>query len=160
MENQVMEKKKRKFNVVDLIFILLIVAVIVVVALKFVGGARQKTQSREFYVVLHSDDLPDTALSGFKVGDKVLDENEKVFGTITEFSTGDARIHGNNSEGLDVIGPREDFSSLDVTVKVSAVESDNFLTVSGKKYNNNASFTFICGKSKLWLRVSDITPVN
>lgn len=158
MENNA--QKKRKFNIVDLIFILILVALVAVVAVKFLNNAKAKTASSEYVVVIHSDDIPSTALSGFKVGDKVQDDVGKTFGVITDIKTADARVHMADENGRDVLGPKEDYVSLDVTVACSGVLSENNITVSGIKYNNNASYTFICGLSKLWLRVTDIRPAG
>ena len=156
MENST--EKKRKFNIVDLIFILVIVALIAVVAVKFITNARAKTASSDFTVVIHSDDVPVTAVEGFKVGDKVQDDVGKEFGVITDIKTGEARVHYSDSEGHDVIGPKEDFVSIDITISCSGILNDHNLTVSGIKYNNNASYTFVCGMTKLWMRVTDIQP--
>ena len=84
MENNA--QKKRKFNIVDLIFILILVALVAVVAVKFLNNAKAKTASSEYVVVIHSDDIPSTALSGFKVGDKVQDDVGKTFGVVEKAS--------------------------------------------------------------------------
>jgi hypothetical protein len=158
MENKA--AKKRKFNVVDLIFILFIVAIIAVVAVKLLTDAKNKAESVEYTFVLHSDDIPETALIGFKTGDGVLDETGKKFGKITDIRTGEATVHNVDANGLDVVGPKEGYVSIDITVSAKAKPGDNFLTVAGIKYYNNSSFTFICGTSKLWLRILEMTPVS
>ena len=150
--------KKRKFNIVDLIFLLVIIAAVAVVAVKFISNAQNKTKSAEYTVVLHSDDIPATALNSFKNGDEVLDDVGKVFGRITDIQTAEAIVYGVDSAGRNVAGPKEGYVSVDITVNCSGTANDHYLTVSGIKYDSNASFTFICGQSMLWLRISDIKP--
>ena len=152
------QTKKRKFNVIDVIFIVIILAVIAAVVWKFVGNTTAKTTTATYTVVLHSDDIPTDALKGFKVGDTVLDETEKEFGRIVDISTGESRVHGYDDEGRDVLSAREDYSSVDVTLEVTASGRDHFLSLNGKKYSINTSFTAICGMSKMWVRISDIQP--
>ena len=156
MENT--RAKKRKFNIVDLIFIIIIVALVAVVAVKLVNNAKAKTNAREYTVVLHSDDIPDTAYNGLKVGDGVLDEVGKPLGKIVDIKAGEACVYGIDSNGMTVASPKEGYVSVDVTVDVSCTPFEHYITVQGTKYYRNASYTFICGQTKLWLRVSDIQP--
>lgn len=152
-------KAKRKFNIIDLLFIILIVAVLAVVAWKFIGRAGS-AKTVEYIVTVHSDDVPNDALKGFKEGDVMLDETEKPFGTIISIKTGEARVHYSDSEGNDVVSPKEDYSELDVELRVSALKGDHFITLNGKKYSINTGFTAISGFSKIWVRISDIQPAE
>ena len=160
MDNKTLtpEKKKRKINVIDIIFIVIIVAAIAAVGWKLAGDASKKTSAVKFTVVLHSDEMPADALKGLNVGDTVLDETEKLFGTIVSIAPADARIHGTSSDGRDVLSSKEDYISLALTLEVTAVKGEHFISLNGKKYSINTSFTAICGMSRLWLRITDITP--
>lgn len=160
-----MEKKKRKFNVIDIIFIVIIVAAVAVVAVKIGGDLVEKVKERaekrekeaECIVVLLSDDIPLTAVKPVKVGDMVSDDRDKPFGEIIDIKVGDAKIHGTNSEGMDVISPKKEYCSVEITVKVECERDDQYITVSDIKYYNNAAYTFTCGISKMWLRLAGIT---
>lgn len=153
-------QKKRKFNIVDLIFILILIAAITIVAVKFLFNKSNENDNEnnkmyECILVLHSDDVPETALKDVKVGDELADEREKKIGEITDIKIAEARTHGIDSEGRDVLTPKEDYVSVDITVKAAATVNDHSLIINDIKYFNNASYTYISGVTKLWLRIAE-----
>ncbi len=159
METQ--NKTKRKFNIIDLIFIIIIVAAIVAVGIKFFGDASTSRSSGQYVITLHSDDVPDPALVPVVVGAKMTDETGDIYlGKVSEVTTGDALVYTTNSDGEICTSPKEGYSSVDIKVTVTATGNDHFITVGGTKYCINHGFTARCGMSKVYLRITDIQPVS
>ncbi|MBQ4054748.1 MAG: DUF4330 family protein [Clostridia bacterium] len=159
MENQT--KTKRKFNIIDLIFIIIIVAAIVAVGFKFFGDASTTRSSGQYVVTLHSDDVPDPALVPVVEGAKMTDETGDIYlGKISEVVMGESIIYTTNSDGQICTSAKEGYSSVDIKITVNAVGNDHFITVGGTKYSINHGFTARCGMSKVYLRITDIQPVK
>ena len=159
MEN--VQPKKRKFNVMDLIFILIIVVAIVAVAWKFVGKTREKVNTTSYVVTLHSDEVPSYALDAVKVGDTVQDETGDItIGTITDIKTGPAVVYGVDDKGMTVGSPKDGSVSVDFTLSVNATGTGNYITIGGTKYTVNHGFTSRCGMAKIYIRISSITPAE
>ena len=159
MENQT--KTKRKFNIIDLIFIVIIVAAVVAVGFKFFGDASTSRSSGQYVVTLHSDDVPDPALVPVVEGAKMTDETGDIYlGKISEVVMGESIIYTTNSDGQICTSAKEGYSSVDIKITVNAVGNDHFITVGGTKYSINHGFTARCGMSKVYLRITDIQPVK
>lgn len=159
MENQT--KTKRKFNIIDLIFILIIVAAVVAVGFKFLGDSTTTRSSGQYVITLHSDDVPDPALVPVVEGAKMTDETGDIYlGKISEVVKGESVIYTTNSDGQICISPKEGYSSVDIKLTVTAVGNEHFITVGGTKYSINHGFTARCGMSKVYLRITDIQPVS
>lgn len=159
MENQT--KTKRKFNIIDLIFIVIIVAAVVAVGFKFLGDASTTRSSGQYVVTLHSDDVPDPALVPVVEGAKMTDETGDIYlGKISEVVMGESIIYTTNSDGQVCTSAKEGYSSVDIKITVNAVGNDHFITVGGTKYSINHGFTARCGMSKVYLRITDIQPVK
>ena len=161
MENATDQKKKRKFNVIDLIFILVIVAVIAVVAWTFIGRTQEKVSTSQYVLTLRCDEIPDYVLSAMKVGDTVQDETGEItLGTITDIKTGPSVAYNPNSDGNNVASNKEGYISLDVTITANAVGSANYITIGGSKYTVYYGFTARCGMARTYFRITSITPAE
>lgn len=159
MENQT--KTKRKFNIIDLIFILVIVAAVAAVGFKFLGDSATTRSSSQYVITLHSDDVPSNALKPVKVGDKMTDETGDIYlGKIDSIETGEALVYTTNSDGQICTSAKEGYESVDMTVTVTATGSEHYITIGGTKYSINHGFTARCGMSKVYLRIIDIQPVT
>lgn len=158
MENQ---KTKRKFNIIDIIFILVIVVALVAVGIKFFGDSQTARTSNEYIVTFHTDDAPATALAPVKIGDSVIDETGEIpLGKVESITLGDSLVYTTNSDGQMLTSTKEGYNSADITVKVTATGSSNYITVGGTKYCINHGLTVRCGMTKLYLRITDIQPVS
>lgn len=158
MENQ---KAKRKFNVIDLIFIVVIVVALVAVGVKFLGDNTTTRTATEYIITLHTDDAPNEALTPVKTGDTVIDEaGDITLGKIEAVTLGQSRVYTTNSDGQMLTSVKEGYSSADITVRVTATGTSNYITIGGTKYSINHGMTTRCGMSKLYLRITDIQPVS
>ena len=159
MENQT--KTKRKFNIIDLIFIVIIIGAIVAVGFKFLGDASTTRSSSQYVITLHSDDVPDPALVPVVKGAKMTDETGDIsLGKIDEVIIGDSIVYTTNDAGEICTSAKEGYSSVDIKVTVTATGNEHYITIGGTKYCINHGFTARCGMSKVYLRITDIQPVK
>lgn len=158
MENQ---KTKRKFNIIDIIFIVVIVVALVAVGIKFFGDSQTARSSNEYIVTFHTDDAPTDAITPVKVGDTVIDETGNiVLGKVENVTVGESRVYTTNSEGQMLTSVKEGYSSADITVRITATGTSNYITVGGTKYSINHGMTTRVGMTKLYLRIIDIQPAE
>ncbi|MCI8387307.1 MAG: DUF4330 family protein [Clostridiales bacterium] len=118
---------KHKFNVVDAIIIVLILAIVAVGAFIFVRkgiGGSEETFDIEY--VLEFRNVRDEFLGNFKVGAKVLDSSKKYqLGEIISVTSEPTTFTGTNTiEGKLVYHDYPEHSDISVTVKAKVTISD------------------------------------
>ena len=150
--------KKIKFNIVDAIILLVILAVVAFVGIKFFGksdnvAAEPKTYSVSFYC----EEVPAFAADIVKVGDSVEDETKKVLlGTITAVEVGDAAVYSADAEGKIVKSAKEGYKSVLITSSVEATEFEHGIIADSIKYAVGHSVTLYAGNAKMVGKVSEI----
>ena len=150
--------KKIKFNIIDAIILLVILAVVAFVGIKFFGksdnaAAEPKTYSVSFYC----EEVPAFAADIVKVGDSVEDETKKVLlGTITAVEVGDAAVYSADAEGKIVKSAKEGYKSVLITSSVEATEFEHGIIADSIKYAVGHSVTLYAGNAKMVGKVSEI----
>ncbi len=150
--------KKRKFNIIDLIVILVIVAAIAFVGFKFLApGGTEGTSTETFYVTFYGEEVADFVIDEIELGADVYDEGqEKVIGKVHDIEISDGISYATTDEGQSVITSREGYSALKVVAEVEATEFSNGIIVGSMRYGVGHTMTMRAGYAKMYLRVSDI----
>ncbi len=136
-------KKKRKFNIVDLVLVLTIAAIVVAVVFvgnKLLGGGQPVAAGNDKINIEYSlqfREIPDSGTGNLTEGDVVRDANSKVsLGQVTEiFHEPYAELVYTESEGqgYGVMAEMEGYTNMLVTVRGEATKDERGYYLNGVK---------------------------
>lgn len=159
-----MEKQKKlKFNLVDVIFILVVLAGIAFVALRMGGVDVEPSSgsSEEYIITFVGTEVPNYVIDRLEVGAPVTDDSLTVnLGTLVDFETGPAKISSAAADGHQVVSDREGYSSLYLICRVSGTNNGFGVTVDGLKLGVGHSIVVRARDAKLWMAVYDIQKLS
>lgn len=159
-----MEKEKKlKFNLVDVIFILVVLAGAAFVALRLSGKnmAPSGGSSEEYIITYYIADSADYIVGHLRVGSALTDDAISLdLGTLVDFETGPARINSAAADGHQVVSDREGYSSVLLMTRVRAADNGFGVTVDGLKLQVGHSMVLRSQEAKLWVYVYDIQKLS
>ena len=159
-----MEKEKKlKFNLVDVIFILVLLAGAVFVFLRLSGKniVSSSGPSEEYIVTYYIADSADYIVNHLRVGSSLTDDALSLdLGTLVDFETGPARINSTAADGHQVVSDREGYSSVYLMSKVRGADNGFGVTVDGLKLAVGHSMVLRSQEAKLWVYVYDIQKLS
>ena len=159
-----MEKEKKlKFNLVDVIFILVLLAGVVFVALRLGGKnvAPSHDASEEYIITFYTSDTADFIANRLRVGSPLTDDSITLdLGTLVDFETGPARINSTASDGHQVISDREGYSSVYLMCRVRGADNGFGITVDGQKLGVGHTTVVRAREAKFWATVYDIQKLS
>lgn len=131
-----MSKRKIRFNIIDLIIILIIVAAAFVLAKVFVGGGNDiaaETNTKKIQYVIEIQEVEDRFDGSVKKGDAVQDAIErKNIGTVVGVQSSDfQKITFDYDTGMETVSYVEGRIVLDITIEATAIVTDKAYTVDG-----------------------------
>lgn len=157
-----MEQKKFKFNVVDALIIIIIVAAVAVVGYKVVGNALFADNTNQAYEISFlCEEVPDFAASIIEVGDSVIcEQTDNDLGIVTSVTVEPSRTYVTTADGEVVMTGKEHYNCVTITAQVEAVKYEHGLMVDKAKYGVGHSITIRVGKAKIFGRVSGIEEIE
>jgi len=156
-----MEKKKFRFNLVDAIVVLVIIAAIAFVGMKFFSGDIGPSASTQYKISFCCDEVPSFAAEVIKVGDYVTDDDKNsALGVVESVTLSPSRTYAHTAEGEIRLAPKEGFNTVEVTAVVDAQEFQHGIMVNAAKYGVGHSLTIRVGKAKIYGRVSGLEKIN
>ncbi len=145
-----------KINVIDLLVLVVLVAAILVVGLRFIGprGDATETLEMKFYI----EEVNDWVADKIQIGDTMYDgTNSMTLGKVTAVEKGKAETWAITEDGRYVVAEREGFCSLVVTGDVQGKKTDTGAEIGGEIYGVGHSMVLHAGDAKMYLRVYDIS---
>lgn len=156
-----MEKKKFKFNIVDIIVVLVIIAAVVLVGSKFLSNDVGPTTNAQYKISFFCEEVPAFASELINEGDFVTDDDKNsALGTVEKVTLGPSRTYATSSDGQIKLAPKEGYNSVEVTAIVDAQEFQHGIIVNAAKYGVGHSLTIRVGKAKIYGRVSGLEKIN
>lgn len=154
--------QKKKFNAVDVIVLLVIVAAIAFVGYKLIGGRMGAGGTSTYEVTYLCEEVPSFAANVIKKGDKVLDEQKDTdLGIVSEDPViTEARTYATTSEGKVTCVPKEHYNCVEIKTTVKGSEYDFGVVVGACKYGVGHSITIRVGKAKIFGRISGIEKID
>lgn len=155
-------EKKFKFNAVDAIIILIVIAAVAVVGYKVVGSSLFADNTMQAYEISFlCEEVPDFAADIIKVGDSVCcEQTDNKLGVITSVSVSPSRTYATTSEGGVVLTSKEHYKCVEITAETEAIKYEHGLMVNKAKYGVGHSITIRAGKAKIFGRVSGIKEIE
>ena len=159
-----MEKEKKlKFNLVDVIFILVLLAGAAFVVLRLNGRNVMPSSgsSEEYIVTYYIADSADYIVGHLRVGSALTDDSISLdLGTLVDFETGPARINSTAADGHQVVSDREGYSSVFLVSRVQGSDNGFGITVDGLKLGVGHSMVLRSQEAKLWVYVYNIQKLS
>lgn len=154
--------KKLRFNLVDAIIVLLIISV-GIFAVKFFsdrnsGGVTSQDQVR---LTFYGEEVADYVIANSKVGDAAYDLDNKLnLGPVTELVTDTSQTYVEDAEGNMVLGPKENYSSVYISVDVTGTLTENGVIIGGVLYGVGHSVVLYAGYGKYYIKVFSIEKLS
>ena len=152
-----MSDKKFKFNLVDAIIVLIVVAAVAVVGVKVAKSGAIQGNSAQYEVTYFCEEAPTFAAEIIKVGDKVSDEQKDTdLGVVTNVVLGPSRSYATTDDGDILCKGKEGYNSVEITTTLNGEHYEHGVVVGSSKYGVGHSITIRAGKAKIFGRVSGI----
>lgn len=158
-----MEKKRIRFNWVDCIVILAIIAVIAFVGTKLSSGILDNSgKDAKYRITFYTEESTMYSLENVKIGDPVCDESNDVsLGAVTDIDISDvSHAQLETSEGTYIEASRPGYGSGSVTFEGTGTEYAYGAKFDNSKYSVGQTVTFRIGTSKLHGRVKSIEKIG
>ena len=156
------KQKKLKFNIVDVIFLLAVLAGIAFVVMRLGGldvvARITGAAPSEAYVITYiSTDTPDYVIEHLEIGAPVTNDTmDANLGTVLDIQTDEAQISSAAADGHLVISDLEGSSTLYLMCRTQASDNGNGVTVNGLNLGIGHSIVVRAGGTKIWMVVRDI----
>ena len=159
------EKKNFRFNIIDAIVVLVIVAVVIFVVSNVFGGElqgaisnnAQDSKSQTYVMSYFFEEVPDFAAEMIDKGSVVTDEAYgHELGKLISVDIGDSVSYATNDQGQIVKSSKDGYKSVAMSVEVNAKSFDHGIEIEKIKYVVGHTMTVYAGKAKLYGRISGI----
>ncbi len=158
-----MEKKKIRFNWVDCIVVLALVAVVAFVGTKLSAGILDSSGGDAKYrITFYTEESTMYSLENVKTGDPVCDESNDVsLGSVTAMEISEiSHAQLETSEGTYIEAARPGYGSGSVTFEGTGTEYSYGAKFDNSKYSVGQTVTLRVGSSKLYGRVKSIEKIG
>lgn len=158
------EKKRVRFTVVDAVVLVVIVAIIAFVGMKFAGvslftgeNGDESMKTNTYIVSYYIEEVPDFAAKQVKTGDPVTDDvRNHSLGKVTGVEIGPSVSFNADSNGIVQKSSKEGYCSVILTTEVEADEYKHGIEISKTHYVVGHSMTLYAGGAKMYGRVHSI----
>lgn len=158
------KQKKLKFNIVDVIFLLVLLAGAAFVALRLIGPrlpAISSAEEDEYIVTFYASDSANYVVDRLQIGSPMTDDSITLdFGTLVDFETGPARINSAAADGHQVVTDREGYSSVYLMCRLRGIDNGFGVTVDGMRLGVGHTTVVRAREAKFWVAVYDIQKLS
>lgn len=156
-----MNQKKAKFNIVDIIVILILVAGIAFVGVRMFGGeepaAADPTAGSTYHVTFHAECVREDVANTLVLGSKAENASRNMdLGTLIDFTIGEAIAYGTDSKGQVVQGTKPGYVSVSLTCELTGIDQSTGLQVGQFMLNVGHNMGVRCGFTELNMIVQNI----
>lgn len=153
-----MSQKKAKFNIVDIIVILILIAGIAFVGMRMMG--RQEAVEAETYLLtFRSDCVPEELAATLSTDSAAKDNGRNIaLGTLVEVTTGESVTYGYDSKGNCVASQKPGYVSVTLVCRVTGTQEPTGLQVGQFMLNIGHDMGVRCGNTEINTTVWSIAP--
>lgn len=155
-------QKKTRFNMVDVLFLLVVLVGVLFIVLRTAGRETAKELPGEYYAVTYiGEAVPSYMLDLLEMGADVTDD-EMIFslGTVVDIQRGPSVFYNVDSSGNMVKSSRDDYESLLLTCRVEGVDNGFGITADGLALGVGHSIVLRADKAKISMMVYDIQKLS
>ena len=157
-----MNQKKAKFNIVDIIVILILVAGIAFVGVRMFGGEEPAVEANAgsgstYHVTFHAECVREDVASTLVLGSTSESTSRNMdLGTLIDFTIDEAIAYGTDSNGHVVQGTKPGYVSVTLTCELTGIDQSTGLQVGQFMLNVGHSMGVRCGFTELNMIVQNI----
>ena len=153
---------KKKFNLIDALIILVIVAVVAFIGIKLSNGLVAKPENlQKIRYTFHVEEMPDFVKEYIKEKDTAsVAENNDVLGTVTGKTFGEAEIYSVNDEGRIIKSTKEGHSSADIVIEGEGLQTSSGVKINKGVYGVGHSMAIKLGNAKVYGKLSGIEVIE
>jgi hypothetical protein len=157
-----MNQKKAKFNIVDIIVILILVAGIAFVGVRMFGGEEPAVEATSgagstYHVTFHAECVREDVANTLVLGSKSENASRNMdLGTLIDFSIDEAIAYGTDSNGHVVQGTKPGYVSVTLTCELTGIDQSTGLQVGQFMLNVGHAMGVRCGFTELNMIVQNI----
>ena len=161
-----MNQKKAKFNIVDIIVILLLIAGAAFVGIKMLGGneaapAASDPANDTYQIIFFAECVPESVADSLVKGSSSENATRNMdLGTLVEFTTAPSIVYGFDSNGICVQSEMPGYVSVTLICELTATQQPTGLQVGQYMLNIGHEMGVRCGNTEIDAIVQSITPVN
>lgn len=153
--------EKKRFNLVDALVLVVIIAAVAFVGYKFVGGGFGGGSSSTYEVKFLCEEVPTFAAEVIQIGDKILDEQQETnLGVVTDVKISQSRTYTTTDEGVVKVSDKPYYNCVEITAIAEAEDYDFGMIVNSSKYGVGHSITIRVGKAKVFGRIAGIEKID
>ena len=160
-----MVNKKRKFNFIDIIIILVLVSGLVFGFKKFKKAdisAPASNKGSKILVSYYIEEVPSYAADAIELGEPVKEEvQNSSFGTVVSKDVEESVSWARNDQGQFFKSSRDGYNSLTITMEANGIIGENGVTIDKSVYYIGQTVGLYAGNSYLKTgRISDVQPIE
>lgn len=150
-----------KINLVDLLIILVLIAAAVFLGIKFLGPDSTVATTQKAVVSLYCEEAPDYVVDKLAAGSSVWDSVDNVvIGTLTDWTLSDSVGYLPDTEGESIKYAKDGYHAVTLNCDAEGVIGPYGITIGDTLYGVGHTLTAYAGECKLYLKISDIEPVQ
>ncbi|MBQ3879391.1 MAG: DUF4330 domain-containing protein [Oscillospiraceae bacterium] len=150
------EKKKWKFNLLDALILLVILAVAAFAVYKLIP-TENKTPTEKAWISVTGPEVPAEVADAIYIGAPLLDVDRNVqLGKITDVIVEDFVIYGSDADGVMHENSKDSLKVITVVAELNVVPSAYGATVAGVTYSVGHTLTVRAGFGKMSAYVSKV----
>ena len=159
-----MSQKKAKFNIVDIIVILVLIAGVAFVGVKMFGGQEPAAVSNPaegapYLVTFRADCVAEEIADTLTIGSKAENASRNMdLGTVVDVVIGDSVVYGYDSEGVCVASSQPGYVSVTLVCRVTGFQNPTGLQVGQYALNVGHSMGVCAGNTEISTVVWNIVP--
>ena len=156
-----MKEKKFKFNIIDLLIVLVIIAAVVFVGMRFLGGNDNDLgETHKVRMTFYANDAPAFLADRVSIGEAVTDfDKSSSLGTVTVYETEEAYTYA-ASDGKAVKLPIPDTCLLTLCCETVGDVAPDGLRVNGVLYCIGGTHTISAGQIRFACRLADFEVID
>ena len=161
-----MNQKKVKFNIVDILVILVLIAGVVFLGVRMFGGeepavAADPTAGSTYRVTFHAESIRSEVTDTLVLGSKAENASRNMdLGHLVDFTVEDAIVYTTDSKGNLIKTTKEGYSSVTLVCEVTGIDQSTGLQVGQFMLNVGHGMGVRCGFTEIYCYVMDIAPVE
>lgn len=160
-----MNQKKVKFNIVDILVILVLIAGVAFLGLRMFGGEEpavtNPTEGSRYLVTFNCESIRTEVTDTLVKGSKAENASRNMdLGHLVDFTVDEAVIYTTDSEGNVVKTTKEGYSSVTLVCEVTGIDQSTGLQVGQFMLNVGHGMGVRCGFTEIYCYVMDIAPVE
>lgn len=157
-----MNQKKAKFNIVDIIVILVLIAGIAFVGVRMFGGedpavTSDPTVGNTYHVTFYAESVPEAVANTLVVGSKSENASRNMdLGTLIDFTIGESVNYAADSKGNWIQTSKPGYVSVTLVCELTGIDQSTGLQVGQFMLNVGHGMGVRCGFTEIYTTVWNI----